>query len=66
MTKELTNDSILQFYLAETSLSNSLKARLFHRHNLVKDIAIKNVADLIGLIIRVDAESEFYERVFVE
>lgn len=66
MTEELTNDSILQFYLAETNLSNSLKSRLFHRHNLVKDIAIKNVDDLIGLIIRVDAESEFYERVFVE
>ncbi|MBK5113565.1 MAG: hypothetical protein KGD59_08725 [Candidatus Heimdallarchaeota archaeon] len=66
MTEELTNDSILQFYVAETKLSNSLKTRLFHRHNLVKDIAIKNMDELIGLIIRVDAESEFYERQFVE
>ena len=45
MTEELTNDSILQFYIAETRLCRSLKTRLFHRHNLVKDIAIKNIDD---------------------
>ncbi len=66
MTEELTNDSILQFFIAETKLINSLKIRLFHRQNLVKDIAIKNIDELIGLIIRADAESEFYERRFVE
>jgi len=66
MTEELTNDGIFQFYIAETKLYQSLKTRLFHRHNLVKDIAIKNTDDLIGLLVRVDTESEFYERQLVE